>query len=108
MIEETYCSCELVRLIKEKGLVFAEHTKYISMRNADGTTTHIVTITHQTAMKWLREKHDIHIGVARGYDKYFIEIVKMHPYKDLTPKDDDFDDYGKAIETALKFALEII
>lgn len=108
MIKEDYCSYEIARLIKEKGLVFAEHTKYIPMLNADGTTTPIATITHQTAMKWLREKHDIHIGVARGCDKYFIDIVKMHPYKDLTPKDDDFDDYDKAIETALKFALEII
>lgn len=108
MIKETYCSCELVRLIKEKGVVIAEHTKYIPMLNADCTTTPIATITHQTAIRWLRDNHDIHIGVTRGYDKYFIEIVKMHPYRDFTPKDDDFDDYYKAIETALKFALEII
>ena len=35
IIKETYCSCKLVRLIKENRVVIAEHTKYITMLKLD-------------------------------------------------------------------------
>lgn len=61
--------------------------------------------THQMAMKWLREVHNIHIAVDRGMEHYFAVLTKLKPYQDLTMKNDIFDTYEEAVEAALRYCL---
>lgn len=59
MITEDFVSFEVSNLLKEKG-AFSDidlHWKY----NADGKKDY--RITHQTAMKWLREIHKISVEI---------------------------------------------
>ena len=112
MIEEDYCSCDIARLIKEKGLVFAEHTSYIPKHNADGTAELITTITHQTAMKWLREKHLIAIVIDCwfGGDRYISWHGKIMCYGEDLKTQQDVElpyvaTYEEAVEAAVKYAL---
>ena len=121
MITEDYCSCGIARLIKEKGLVFAEHTSYIPKYNADGTAELITTITHQTAMKWLREKHLIHVYAEhkaffqespKKLYYHWMPFVKTLPHcpinksgfpKDSIAIDVYCDNYEDAIDAALLY-----
>lgn len=73
MITEDYCSFEIAKLLKEKG--FNEpircwydnfqdfHEEGVRMSNTDCLPPTIMCPTHQMAMKWLREVHQLHISV---------------------------------------------
>lgn len=114
-LQEDYCSFELSKLLKEKGFDGLCYTYYprgvkdkynISML-ADNHNKHSETSrpTLQLAMRWLREKHNIHIAVDRGIEHYFAVLTKLKPYQDLTMKNDVFDTYEEAVEAALKYCL---
>lgn len=105
MITEDYCSSDIARLIKEKGLVFAEHTKPIPKYNDDGTIETIATITHQTAMKWLRKKgyhiytdYNSRLGV---WNRYIRELST-----DVIWSIGGFSSHEEAMEEALKYTLK--
>lgn len=56
MINEDYCSYELAKLLKEKG--FNEPcTELNKLCLRDGEKP-VLKVTHQKAMKWLREKRN--------------------------------------------------
>ena len=126
MIQEAYCSKEVSKLLKEKGfdeelsMVYTSYSdlckcyRYDSIRNSnynDITKNYFecTAPTHQMAMRWLREVHNIHIGInpisEKGYNATIYDVA-------------DFDDYGiisdtefffhpeEAIEAALKYCLE--
>ena len=132
MIQEAYVSFEVARLLKEKG--FDEYCRYFydcetpntSYLSNKGYGEYIQNSkvydgrnlaacpTHQMAMKWLREKHNICITIypdkENGYEavlydiKNDVEIVLqsfgvygIHIYEEI---------YEQAVETALKYALE--
>lgn len=117
MIREVYCSCEVAKLLKDKGFDQNCATYYL-----DGQVWrhHYVEAipkgkqiyaapTQAMAMKWLREMYNIHIGInpisGKGYNATIYDVA-------------DFDDYGiifdtefffhpeEAIEAALKYCLE--
>jgi len=132
MIVEDFVSFEVAKLLKEKG--FDEYClkNYWSSdkelhdwkwelsykRNSDGNrnTKDCAAPTHQMAMKWLRENHNIHI-VIEAYpheDGCFywcyriMEMVKIETLFGYFKKaqKSGFDSYEDAVEAALKYCLE--
>lgn len=137
MIKEAYCSFELAKLLKEKGFPINEHLRiYTNKDNLCLTDVgmmsylskedyihfedfFIPTITHQMAMKWLREKHKLYIGInievgdiqmlpsydfeetVLGYNfVIYNEETLIWVFKDKTPRS-----YEEAVEAALKYSL---
>lgn len=116
MLTEDYVSFETAKLLKEKGFncdeiscirVFKGHTYKIqgTVIDADEDVT-IPTI--QLAMKWLREIHQLHIGILVAYN-YFPRRYRyhiMHTENVETYSQNDFDTYEQACEEAIKYCLE--
>lgn len=109
MIEEDYCSSEVAKLLEEKR--FIKNCGRIHAVCNGFTVDAIVTPdapTHQTAMKWLREKHIIIVI----FPKYFHVDGTCSVYKYQIWADDNFEKeeeclkYEDAVETALKYSLE--
>lgn len=61
MITEDYCSYEVAKLLKEKG--FKEPVTELNKLLFKEGEKPVLRITHQKAMKWLREEHQLHISV---------------------------------------------
>ena len=124
MITEDYCSYEVAKLLKEKG--FDEYCDNYYDQSSDepqqltldemyySYDEFIKAPTHQMAMKWLREIHNICITIypdkEKGYEavlydiKDDVEIILQsfgiygsHIFK---------DSYTEAVEAALKYSLE--
>ena len=131
MIKEAYVSFEVAKLLKEKGFnepciaTYNSTTKkfYIEELYLDWSTqwkSRISAPTHQMAMKWLREIHDI------------IVVVEPHMYDYINSKTSNYvfclwygdnyeepysnqhsnihgtiyNSYEEAVEAALKYSLE--
>lgn len=123
-ITEDYCSYEVAKLLKEKG--FNEECSYRYVAEPDYRTPEFVRSpigkgsrylynapTHQMAMKWLREVHKLHIGIARDPKGYHItiETIPLGVVKYITKEivgTTYVDSYEKAVEAALKYCLEKI
>lgn len=111
MTQEAYCSFEVAKLLKEKG--FNEPcTELNKLCLRDGEKP-VLKVTHQKAMKWLREVYDIFIDI--GYDDldwyWLIEsISKDIPYEDRPKLIKNgtacHKTYEEAVESALKYVLE--
>jgi len=128
MIEEAYVSFEVAKLLKEKG--FDEYCRYFydcetpntgylsnkkygeSVHNSkvyDGRNL-AACPTHQVAMAWLREVHNIIIepeSVWNGKEwEYLLFVVTPQnadsPYYEHNP----YKSYEECIEAALKYVLE--
>ena len=128
MIEEAYVSFEVAKLLKEKG--FDEYCRYFydcetpntgylsnkkygeSIHNSkvyDGRNL-VACPTHQMAMAWLREVHNIIIepeSVWNGKEwEYLLFVVTPQnadsPYYEHNP----YKSYEECIEAALKYVLE--
>lgn len=92
MITEDYVTFEIAKLLKEKGFNERTQTSYI-IDNTDrpfvkvgdfvysaNTESHrIAAPTHQMAMKWLREKHGLFIGIDYDYYEDY-DYVSDIPY----------------------------
>lgn len=137
MITEDYCSFDLSKLLKEKGFdvelqcdsYYEETQKQIDIpwqTEIDGLYPHC---THALAMKWLREKHNIDIGIEANVGMLGVKVYtpfvstyksvtdnpnKLRQYKrGLHYKDDKgvvpalqhFPKYKEAVEAALKHCL---
>lgn len=99
-ITEDYVSFEVAKLLKEKGFndVYSK---------GDCTA---FACTHQMAMKWLRDVHDIFIKLEFDID----EDIQWHPSLALikgnkyihTNELQWYDTYEQACETAIKYCLE--
>lgn len=120
MINEAYCSYEVSKLLKEKGFdescrsYFIDNVDYIDSSYSTEELTdlqmgiwEILRPTHQMAMAWLREKHNIFILVGWNsiHEEYFTRILNM---TDGIPKRNihEHASYEEAIEEALKYCLE--
>lgn len=106
MITEDYCSYEVAKLLEEKGL---EDYGYSCIIHKDGTKS----FTHQMALKWLREIHNVHVDI--GYDDldWFWNIISISenvPIADrpkfLVTGTACHRTYEEAVEAALKYVLE--
>ena len=123
--KEAYVSFEIAKLLKEKG--FDENTlmvymsygdlckcnRYDSIRNSnynDITKNYFecTAPTHQMAMRWLREVHNIDICVfpyQADYISYSYK-VKIYKNKEIYLTITDSKTYEDAVEAALKYCLE--
>ena len=108
-VTEDYCSYEVYKLLKEKGFDGEIHTTF----DEEGYTR--PSITHQMAMKWLREEHEIDIiPIIRHSLKY----AQESPFRDYACRVYDCDGnivlsatkwysrYENAVEAAIKYCLE--
>lgn len=101
MITEDYCSQEVVKMLKEKGFKIPQY--YNSLINMWQDTK----VTHQMAMKWLRERCCYIVVNPDPSDEiestmlWWVEIMHKTDYKEFY----DFDTYEEAVEAALKYCL---
>ena len=110
MIKEDYCSYEVAKLLKEKGFDTPCMGRY-SVRSKEfhldctkmcnnGGLFECAAPTHQMAMKWLRDEHNIKIMIRPYVDgTYSYEILNGFWYV-------NFDSYEDAVEAAIKYCLE--
>lgn len=112
MIQEAYCSFEVSKLLKEKGFPFNEIVAYKTLVDSNGNEYR--TITHQMAMAWLREVHNIAIvikpawaeGDMRNSVLWRWETVDMETIKrDYNGVIYQFS-YEEAVEAALFYTLK--
>ena len=122
MIKEAYCSFEVSKLLKEKGFNERSYCYYylngeIRQAIADAPWNNgvmepilICAPTHQMAMAWLREVHDIETCVEYSIpdDAYNYTII----VKDVTNgftiihSEGTYEVYEKATDELLKYCLE--
>ena len=122
-ITEDYVSFETAKLLKEKGfkgtrLYFYEKGRLIDCHNYWWRITPkeryeaIEAPTLQMAMKWLREKHLLHIPIDMvngGRWKYEIDDISVPVDGGVLPKyycDKTFSSYEEAVDDAIKYCLE--
>lgn len=131
MIQEDYCSCEVSKLLRDKGFdepcwLKYDSEGYLSFNHAGYINSEkpcddfcALAPTHQLAMKWLREAHNIHIELNwdKGNQLYSFQIWKPGKYQpeisslDLWRIYKDVNylgewNYEGAVEAALKYVLE--
>lgn len=125
MPTEDYCSYELSQLLKEKGFnvetityyyCTSEYTKskiYKSPNNTNWNNNeyYYSAPTHQMAMKWLREKYDLHILAypykANNENKWCCQVYKTFNLLGCEKyTNETLNSYEEAIEAALKYSLE--
>jgi hypothetical protein len=130
MITEDYVSFEVAKLLKEKGfdekcMSYYGHGKfhlgnqeYIkSNTDRDGVAFNGVPYdaynapSLQMAMKWLREKHNLHISVLITYQyfprKYEVHIMHTEKYEDIVVNPGtNFNTNEEACESAIRYTLE--
>ena len=134
MVEEDYCSYEVAKLLKEKG--FNEKCRGGYHSEFDDNDNSIIMLeewmtqpynndfvdegflcsapTHQMAMKWLREVHNICITIypdkVKGYEAVLYNIkddVEIILQSFCIYGSHIFEDsYEEAVEAALKYSLE--
>ena len=123
MIQEDYVSFEVAKLLKEKGFNEPCRACYIYEKifyydycstNFELRDNIISAPTHQMAMKWLREVHNINIEiyVVKNYDKKICEYSYTIMDLDIQGSDDGIDcchnykTYEQACEESIKYCLE--
>jgi len=118
MIKEAYCSYEVAKLLKEKGFDIPCYGRY-SVRSQEfhldttkpcnnGGISQYSAPTHQMAMAWLREVHNISIeliAMRRNCWGYYVCKILDNTVKDLNDRN-YFNTYEEAVEAALKYSLE--
>lgn len=108
MITEDYCSFEVAKLLKEKG--FQEPCTGLNKLLCKEGEKPVLKITHQKAMKWLREVHNITIEPLVDFgssDKYWWSADISYIKKDgLITTLTAYNTYEEAVEEALKYCLE--
>ena len=113
-MKEAYVSFEIAILLQEKGFPIPS-SKYedwlYSMYDENGKihwgmydSNWYARVTHQMALKWLREEKNIHI------DFYYLPIHKKYMWSVIETKDPkgtgSKELYEDAVETAIKYCLE--
>lgn len=137
MIEEVYCSFEVAKLLKEKGFDESCECFYDTENNDASIVNGWMDIsnseleerefvcysapTHQMAMAWLREVHNLYICPKyccfcgskpndRPYFKWEARILKLPSSNIIYPQPldmcDYYETYEEAVEAALKYVLE--
>lgn len=96
MTQEDFCSQELYKLLIDKGFEFDCYEPPFTQR----------LVTHQYAMKWLREK-DIDIIIMPLFKLKEGRIYCYEIHSDNTDvRVGRFETYEEAVEAALKYVLE--
>ena len=115
MITEDYVSFETAKLLKEKGFdnVTCQNSPHFAY-NKDGQfsgpswDTQYNAPTLQMAMKWLREKHNIHITMAIENNGNYIGYLYRTTGANIQGWDRRLSktSYEEACEAAIKYCLE--
>ena len=113
MITEDFVSFEVAKLLQEKG--FKEPVSGLNKLLCKEGEKPVLKITHQKAMKWLRETYGIFISI-KPYDSYYEDKYEFSIYKKqntvifewevLDIEDSLFDGYENTVEAALKYSLK--
>lgn len=118
MITEDYISFEVAKLLRVRGFDESCYQKYddegylsfnhVGYINAEKPTEDFSALapTHQMAMKWLREVHNIFIQVEL-YSKngdYCFEVFK-NTHRMIVEKVEVYNTYEEACEEAIKYCL---
>ena len=125
MIKEAYVSFEVAKLLKEKGfnvpclrvydkngIICIRYSGFDIPHNYTNTLLYLCP-THQMAMAWLREVHNIFIVIEPNLYDYINEKNSSYMcslwqgdnyYEKLLSK--DFPSYEEAVEATLKYVLE--
>lgn len=121
MIAENYCSFEIAKLLKKKGfncpcrVVYSpkgivKHYLKEEVHTYDLKGHKKLCPTHQMAMKWLRDVHNITIEPLVDFgssDKYWWSADISYIKKDgLITTLTAYNTYEEAVEEALKYVLE--
>lgn len=131
-LTEDYCSFEVAKLLKEKGFRAVTNRYYNAQYDQIRTVSDtfimdwndeeymksitmpgaIAIPTHQMALKWLREVHNIHITILQiesttitMEQKYFFYRIQKNR-RTVGIFEDTFLKYEQAVEAALKYTLE--
>ena len=119
MIKEAYCSKKVSELLKEKGFNEPIWTRYEDDNEVifgdkynwnNSPMGQISAPTHQMAMAWLREAHNVSIEPFVDYgsgDDYWwtVDITKIKK-NGLITELSGYKSYEEAVEAALKYYLE--
>lgn len=132
MIAEDYVSYEVAKLLKEKGFPFIEHLFMYVDKSGRFMTDHQAcltlsveeyckhfdelftpTITHQMAMKWLREVYKVlividayHADHWEGYIDAFEISIYSHASTIIVPNEIAYHtNYEEAVDATLKYCL---
>lgn len=118
-ITEDYVSYETAVLLKEKGFDESVYSFYkqngfldiVSCRTRNSYTCDYAAPTHQMALKWLREVHNLHITIKPYITEegimYLFEIYKLEAEKfTLIKTKTGFEKSEQAIEAAIEYTLE--
>lgn len=119
MIKEAYCSFEIAKLLKEKGFDEPCYTCYLNkeLSHYDYLSTNFELIeevisapTHQMAMAWLREEHNIHIDICSVWDVahwlYQVFVITPRTARNSYVDKILYTSYEQAVEAGIKYALE--
>ena len=118
MIKEDHVSFEIAKLLKEKGFneicraAYTVSGKFITFHNYySQCKDECIAPTHQMAMKWLREVHNIYIGIFPTHnifsDSIDYEWQTYNASYDVTGDSDAFFNiYEDAVEDVIKYCLE--
>jgi hypothetical protein len=117
-ITEDYCSYEVAKLLKEKEFdeacraVYEEKVLRINTlcdyHNSE-LSSYVCAPTHQMAMKWLREVHNIFIEISVDEmlkDEGYQWALYNNDTKEIKPYSGWGDSYEEACEAALNYCLE--
>ena len=117
MITEDYVSFEIAKLLKEKGFDEGCRARYGTAGSfsyekyeieSGGCEMHnaILAPTIQMAMKWLREKHNIHVYVENyGSLGWIFVLHKLNEGNKIWSNEFN-STYEQACESAIKYCLE--
>lgn len=115
MTQEDYCSKEVTDLLKEKGFICGATYSKGFVKDGDGFVGGLIRhedkITHQMAMKLLREKYNMIIiiephsysCVENKTSSYVFSLWCGDNYE--TPTNNHYPTYEEAVEAALKHCL---
>lgn len=114
---EDYCSFEVSKLLKEKGFdepcfSYYKNDKSVHwfeyrMRNSQTLERYIMRPYYCLAMKWLREKHKMHVDIDPSEGTWYPCVIELEDWTSLTGGElTSQNTYEEAVEAALKYALE--
>ena len=121
MIQETYCSFEVAKLLKEKG--FDEPCRAVYEEEVLRTNTlcdyynselssYVCASTHQTALAWLRQTYKINIVIMPvvadddGDGGCLYKYIIFRHTEVIYKSECLYEKYSVACDDALKYTLE--
>ena len=123
MITEDYVSFETAKLLKEKGFdegvlftinregfqQYPKNLEFEYLHNSEVSADEYAAPTLQMAMKWLREKYNIHIEPRYFPMPNIYRYVIIHSpatFENIDSHPQYFNTYEEACEAAIKYCLE--